>query len=223
MTRKLKVLFYIICIVGGFAVAALGVNFWLLSNQLPTTPISEPTRDPMIPALATLQAQQAEIVSALATQVAEEQVVVTTAELEEAVVEATATAVVVQNDLTAPNLFDADSCPPEENPGGCSLDVGVNPGQIGLVFGWYITWPKGELDAGGEGCDLVILTPGWYENLLILDGRYEVYDVPSADYSGWVEVLGQQRAEEQAAHYSCPSKSFEDIPQWVSSFPSPPN
>lgn len=142
---------------------------------------------------------------------------------EELVVEPTATAVVVQNDLTAPNLFDADSCPPEENPGGCSLDVGVNPGQIGLVFGWHIAWPKGKLDAGGEGCDLVILTPGWYENLLVLDGRYEVYDVPSADYPGWVEVLGQQRAEEQASHYGCPSKSFEDIPQWESSFPSPPD
>ena len=220
MTRGLKVLLYFI---GGLAAITLGVTLWTVTHPLSTTPISEPTRDPMIPVLATSQAQQAEAVSALATQVVKELVVETTAELEEAVVEPTVTAVVVQNDLVAPNLFDADSCPPEENPGGCSLDVGVNPGQIGSVFGWHIAWPKGELDAGGEGCDLVILTPGWYENLLILDGRYEVYDVPSADYSGWVEVLGQQRAEEQAAHYSCPSKSFEDIPQWESSFPSPPN
>ena len=219
ITRKQKVLFFVLAAV---AVTALGLAIWIVSTLFPATSISEPTRDPMIPVLATSQAQQAEAVSALATQVAEELVVETTAELEEAVVEPTVTAVVVQNDLAAPNLFDADSCPPEENPGGCSLDVGVNPGQIGSVFGWHIAWPKGELDAGGEGCDLVILTPGWYENLLILDGRYEVYDVPS-DYSGWVEVLGQQRAEEQAAHYSCPSKSFEDIPQWESSFPSPPN
>lgn len=220
ITRKQKVLFFVLAAV---AVTALGLAIWIVSTLFPATPISEPTRDPMISVLATSQAQQAEAVSALATQVVKELVVETTAELEKAVVEPTVTVVVVQNDLVAPNLFDADSCPPEENPGGCSLDVGVNPGQIGSVFGWHIAWPKGELDAGGEGCDLVILTPGWYENLLILNGRYEVYDVPSADYSGWVEVLGQQRAEEQAAHYSCPSKSFEDIPQWESSFPSPPN
>lgn len=218
MTRGLKVLFYII---GVLSVITLGVVLWSVLRTLPATPISEPTRDSMIPALATSQEQQAGIVSALATQVAEELVIATTAELEEAVVEPTATTVIVQNDLETPALHHADSHAPEEGYG--SFDVGVNQGQIGLVFGWHIAWPKGELDAGGEGCDLVILTPGWYENLLILDGRYEVYDVPSADYSGWVEVLGQQRAEEQATHYSCPSKSFEDIPQWESSFPSPPN
>lgn len=122
----------------------------------------------------------------------------------------------------APVLFDADSCAPEENPDGCSLDVGVNPGQVGVVFGWHIAWPKGNLDAGGNGCDLAVLRPGWYENLKIHDGRYEVYNVPQDDYGGWLEVLATQRADEQAANYSCPAKDFENIPQWDSSSPSPP-
>jgi len=124
------------------------------------------------------------------------------------------------NDLVSPVLHHADSHAPEEGYG--SFDVGVNEGQIGLAFGWHIRWLEGEMDAGGDGCDLVILTPGWYENLEMLDGRYEVYDVPSSDYSGWVGVLGQQRADEQEVHYGCPEKSFADLPQWESSIPSPP-
>ena len=54
------------------------------------------------------------------------------------------------------------------------------------------------------------------------DGRYEVYDVPSSDYPGWVEVLGQQRADEQSKDYGCPTREFESIPQWESVIPSPP-
>lgn len=122
----------------------------------------------------------------------------------------------------APVLFDADSCAPEDNPNGCSFDVGVNPGQVGLAFGWHIAWPKGNLDAGGNGCDLVILCSGWYENLWFLDGRYEVYDVPQEDYEGWLKVLATQRADEQAANYGCPTKTFANIPQWDSELTSPP-
>jgi hypothetical protein len=127
---------------------------------------------------------------------------------------------VIQNDLAAPVLHHSDSHAPEEGYG--SFDIGVKSDQIGIAFGWHLRWPKAELDAGGEGCDLVILTPGWYENFQVLDGRYEVYDIPSNDYDGWVEVLGQQRADEQSANYSCPTKTFEDLPQWESSIPSPP-
>lgn len=125
-----------------------------------------------------------------------------------------------QVNIAAPVLHHADSHAPEEGVG--SFDVGVKNGQIGIAFGWHLLWPKGGLDAGGGGCDLLILTPGWYENFQVLDGRYEVYDVPSDDYNGWVEVLGQQRADEQAANYGCPAKSFEDLPQWESPIPSPP-
>lgn len=137
-------------------------------------------------------------------------------------VEAPTEGVVYAAELEVPDLFDADSCPPEENPNGCSLDVGVNYGQVGVVFGWHVKWPSTELDAGGNGCNLVILRSGWYENLWFLDGRYEVYDVPSADHEGCIEVLATQRANEQAANYGCPEKDFEDIPQWTSSVPSPP-
>lgn len=124
------------------------------------------------------------------------------------------------NDLINPVLHHAESQPPENGVG--SFDVGVKQGQIGLAFGWHIAWPKGSVDAGGGGCDLVILTPGWYENLQVQDGRYEVYDVPSSDYPGWVKVLGQQRADEQAKDYGCPAKSFQDLPQWESPILSPP-
>lgn len=136
------------------------------------------------------------------------------------VVMPTAQPVQVSNDLVSPVLHHADSQPPENGVG--SFDVGVKNGQIGLAFGWHIAWPKGGVDAGGNGCDLVILTPGWYENLAITDGRYEVYDVPSGDYTGWVKVLGQQRADEQTADYGCDKKAFEDLPQWTSSVVSPP-
>ncbi len=145
------------------------------------------------------------------------------------------------NDLVSPILHHADSHAPEEGYG--SFDIGVNEGQIGLVFGWHVRWLQGGANTAkvescllpqdimedfedfkkrtGCGCGLVILTPGWYENLEVLDGRYEVYDVPSSDYLGWVEVLGEQRADEQEAHYGCPGKLFTDLPQWESSSPSP--
>lgn len=137
-------------------------------------------------------------------------------------VELTATPVAptVANALVSPVLHHADSQPPENGVG--SFDVGVKQGQIGLAFGWHISWPKGGVDAGGGGCDLVILTPGWYENIQVTDGRYEVYDVPSSDYPGWVKVLGQERADEQAGDYGCPTRMFQNIPQWESTIPSPP-
>lgn len=128
--------------------------------------------------------------------------------------------VAVEESLSAPTLHHGDDQPPEQGWG--SHDIGVHNDQIGLVFGVHIKWPKGGLDAGGGGCNLVILTPGWYEDLAILDGRFEVYDVPMSDYDGWVSVLGQERADEQAANYGCPAKEFGDIPQWESSTPSPP-
>jgi len=127
---------------------------------------------------------------------------------------------VVVNNLQNPELHHGDSHAPEEGYG--SFDVGVKDGQIGLVFGYHILWPKGTMDAGGDGCDLVILTPGWYEDLQMIDARYEVYDVPSSDYLGWVKVLGEQRADEQSKNYGCPAWEFEDIPQWESSIQSPP-
>jgi len=107
MTRKSWISLAItIVILGGLA--AWG---WLRS----TPPIVvEPTRDPMIPALATSQEQQAEAISALATQIVEEQVVETTAEPEEVVVEPTVTAMPTEGDIemgegTVEVIFRADN------------------------------------------------------------------------------------------------------------------
>ncbi|MCC6710754.1 MAG: hypothetical protein IT416_00135 [Candidatus Pacebacteria bacterium] len=105
------------------------------------------------------------------------------------------------NNLVNPELHHSD-----DNPAGDEMgyhDIGVNDGQIGLVFAYHITWDGTDL--GGGGCDMTVLTPGWYENVGIEDGRFEVYDVPSSDYPGWVEVLVAQRVEEQADHYGCPT------------------
>lgn len=128
---------------------------------------------------------------------------------------------VPSNTLVNPELHHADSHAPEEGVG--SFDVGVKDDQIGIAFGWHILWPKGNVDAGGDSCDLVILTPGWYENLQILDGRYEIYTVPTSDYAGWVKVLATQRSEEQAANYGCQVWNYDEIPVWESSIPSPPS
>lgn len=136
------------------------------------------------------------------------------------VVQPTPQSVVPANGLVNPVLHHAESNPPESGVG--SFDVGVHADQIGIVFGWHIRWVKGGQNAGGEGCDLVLLTPGWYENLEILDGRFEVYTVPTTDYSGWVKVLAEQRANEQAMDYGCPTRMFENIPRWESTIPSPP-
>lgn len=169
--------------------------------------------------------EQDESLSQLATQVAQLATQVAQPAKEEpmiiiATAVATKVATTMANDLEAPFLQHGDSHAPEEGYG--SFDIGVHADQVGLVFGWHVRWPKVKMDAGGEGCDLVLLTPGWYENLEILDGRYEVYTVPTSDYDGWVKVLGQQRADEQAANYGCPTKTFEEIPQWESPIPSPP-
>jgi len=121
-----------------------------------------------------------------------------------------------------PVLHHFGDCPPEMAAiGGCSLDVGVHDDQIGLAFGVVVNWPKGnKADAQGR-CDLVILTPGWYENLHLTDARFEIYTIGS-DREGWIKNLAQQRADEQAGDYSCPTKDFENIPQWTSDIKSPP-
>ncbi len=109
-----------------------------------------------------------------------------------------------ENNLVNPALFDADDNA-AGHPAGYH-DIGVNPGQIGIVFGYHLKW--NGFDAMGGGCDLVVLPPGWYENFSIEDGRYEVYNVPSSDYEGWVEVLVSQRVKEQAEHYACPTTDY---------------
>lgn len=117
--------------------------------------------------------------------------------------DATAMPVVVSNSLVNPELFDAGEDPAGEADPGL-FDIGVNAGQLGIVFGWNLSW--GENSIEGEGCEIVVLSGGWYENFEILDGRYEIYTLPSSDPTGWTQVLIDQRVVEQATHYGCDSK-----------------
>ena len=114
----------------------------------------------------------------------------------------TSTPVVVGNTLVNPELFDAGEDPAGKfNPG--FFDIGVNDNQIGIVFGYNLAWGKHFVK--GEGCEIVVLSGGWYENFEILDGRYEIYTLPSSDPTGWTKVLVEQRVAEQATHYECPA------------------
>lgn len=118
---------------------------------------------------------------------------------------------------SAPVLFDAQSTGKEYT---ASYDIGVKSGQVGIVFGYAVNWK--DKSSGGHGCALVWLQPGWYPAFRITDGRYEVYNLPVSDPAGWIKVLVEQRAQEQATNYSCPSKTFNDVPVWTSTIPSPP-
>lgn len=108
----------------------------------------------------------------------------------------------VGGDLVAPVLDEEQSWPPEAGAG--SFDLGVLEDQVSLVFGVEVAWPAGGLSAGGSGCALVLLESGFYPDLRIIDGRYEVYTLPTVDQDGWKTVLVTERAAEQAAHYGCP-------------------
>jgi len=111
----------------------------------------------------------------------------------------TIVAPVVSNSLVNPVLFDADTQPVGDDEG--FFDLGVNPGQIGIVFGWDLSWGANS-----------ILSSGWYEDFRMVDGRYEVYSLPSSDPTGWTQVLVDQRVAEQAEHYGCPADKVP--PTW---------
>lgn len=141
-----------------------------------------------------------------------------------------------------PALFDAQSCEPEQNAdGGCSWDIGVQGSrndilgrgvtQVGIVKGFSISWGNNVADSDpDQGCALVVLNPNsWFENLNIMDGRMEIYDVDvtrllktSDQDRGWLYKLAVQAAQEQAADYGCPDKKFAEINRWGSDIPSPP-
>lgn len=116
--------------------------------------------------------------------------------------------VATPNALVNPVLFDAGEDPAGEKDPGL-FDIGVNADQIGIVFGWNLSW--GENSIEGEGCEMVVLPSGWYENFEILDGRYEIYTLPSSDPDGWTKVLVEQRVAEQAAHYGCPADAVPPV------------
>ena len=45
-------------------------------------------------------------------------------------------------------LFDADSQPAGDGEG--FFDIGVNDNQVGIVFGWDLSWDENLIE--GEGC-----------------------------------------------------------------------
>lgn len=119
-----------------------------------------------------------------------------------------------------PNLFDAQSTGKGV---GFAYDIGVNEGQHGLVFGYQIVWEDKTLgDPDKKGCALVELKPGWYPNLGIIDGRYEIRDLPTVGAEPWRQRLTLERMAEQAKHYGCAETTYDKIPQWESKLPSPP-
>lgn len=105
-------------------------------------------------------------------------------------------------ELQVPVRIDGESWAPEVGPGSFDLDT-TGPDLVGLVFGVHVDWPDGHLDAGPEGCNFVVLTPGFYNNLRVKDGRYEMYRLPKKDQNGWITTLVEQRAAEQKGHYGC--------------------
>lgn len=103
-----------------------------------------------------------------------------------------------------------------------AYDIGVNPGQHGIVFGQFIQWETQKSGDIQNGCGLVVLESGFYRALYIVDGRYEIRDLPMGNEDFWKQKLAVDRAAEQADHYGCPDKRFEEIPVWKSPSPSPP-
>lgn len=124
------------------------------------------------------------------------------------------------NNLVRPVLHHFGDCAPEITT-GCSLDVGVHADQIGLAFGVDVSWNGNG--PGLDRCDLVVLkSDSWFENLHLVDARFEVYNLPAVDSTGWIRVLTEQRIAEQRDDYGCPAKNVVDVPIWNSSVQSPP-
>jgi hypothetical protein len=119
-----------------------------------------------------------------------------------------------------PVLFDAQSTGRNV---GFSYNVGVNEGQHGLVFGYQVVWNGKSLGGPNKGCAYVELKPGWYPDLYILDGRYEVRTLPAVNADFWKQKLTMDGLSEQGAHYGCPSgMSYDQVTKWDSALPSPP-
>lgn len=121
----------------------------------------------------------------------------------------------------SPQMQEEESWPPGAGMG--HFDLGVEEGEVTLVFGVNVEWEG--LQAGNAdweafdpqepmpGCALIVLTPGFYPDLGIVDGRYENYRLPERDHDGWITVLATQRMEEQSGHYDCP-KSMDHVEVW---------
>lgn len=103
-----------------------------------------------------------------------------------------------------------------------AYDIGVNSGQHGIVFGQFIQWGGQKSGDITKGCGLVVLEPGFYRALYIVDGRYEIRDLPMGNEDFWRQKLAEDRAKEQVENYGCADRKASDIPVWKSQNLSPP-
>lgn len=108
-----------------------------------------------------------------------------------------------------------------------SFDLGVEPGQIGIAFGYGLFWydqngnllSDGALELNevgattGGGCAMVVLQPGWYPWFTLLDGEVDVYQIPPVNMDYWPRKLVQDRFDEQGLHYGC-DRNLDDIAVW---------
>lgn len=125
----------------------------------------------------------------------------------------------VPNNLTSPVQFDAESTGVGQT---ATYNLGTNDNQVAIVVGNQITW-EGQQASNGTCAEVVLPPNSYYPGMTIDSGRYVVYTVPSNDVQGWENVLADQEAQTQAAHYGCQPRTLEQgqIPVWHSDQPSP--
>lgn len=97
-----------------------------------------------------------------------------------------------------------------------TYDVGVNSGEFGIVTGVKVTIGGKTF---GNPCALVALAPGYYYQVTISSGRFEVYYMPNSeprDPDGWSRVLADQAQQKEAKLYQCQNKDLTEIPLLIS-------
>jgi len=99
-------------------------------------------------------------------------------------------------------------------------DIGIHPGEFGIVKGFSVNFNGTTYGDGKLGCALFMLTPGYYRNITVTDGRFEVYFLPNSnplDPTGWSKVLADQAQSVEHSIYKCPNKALSEIPVFFSS------
>ncbi len=133
----------------------------------------------------------------------------------------TAIATVVPTLNTNVNLDESQLCSTQ-----CTWDIGVNQytdgstAQFGVAWGKTIVWGTAT---AGKAYNMVLLKPGWYENITVEEGGVYVYnfaaDVSEAD----LETLVNDLSAKVFTVTSVKAPVFADMPQWQSAIPSVSN
>lgn len=98
------------------------------------------------------------------------------------------------------------SCNIGRHPNGCTVkELTVPEGKIVFLYGWQLFL----MDyATSDGCNLVILNPGVYKDIRIIDGGFTAYKLPDQDK---LRQLAEYESGIQEI-YGCPQKTLENIP-----------